>query len=154
MEQFQTHMIILCGIQNELVTLVLQGPTITAIITTITTTVPLNCNFISTLVISHGTTKILQCIPVTCLHGPHLLVSCNVHVSWKYTHGSTCLMVIHISRKNTLGNTHVEGTCKEQNLHVLTHNNLLIPSLLHYITPIFFWLISTMSRIVSSVSCI
>ena len=51
--------------------------------------VPLNYNFILTHMIMHGTTRILHCVPVTCLHGPCLLIACNVHVSWKYMHRST-----------------------------------------------------------------
>ena len=27
--------------------------------------------------------------PIMSLRGPRLLVACNVHVSWKYTHGGT-----------------------------------------------------------------
>ena len=92
-------------------------------------TVPLNCTFIFTYMISHGATTILQCSPVICLHGPHVLVLCNVHVShlveahsWK----------VHKTRMHS---------------HVTT----CLPSLSHYITPIFCWLTGTMSRIVSSV---
>ena len=66
--------------------------------------VPLNYNFIFTCVISHGTTRILQCIPVTCLRGPRLLVACNVHVSWKYTRGSTRVKIL--AWKYTRGNFH------------------------------------------------
>ena len=58
-------------------------------------TVPLNFNFILPCLISRGTTTILQCIPVTCLHGPHLLMSCNIHILWKYTHESTHLVEAH-----------------------------------------------------------
>ena len=58
-------------------------------------TVPLNCNFIFPRVILHGTTAILQCIPITCLRRPRLLVSCNVHVSWKYTRGNTHLVEVN-----------------------------------------------------------
>ena len=58
-------------------------------------TVLLNCNFIFPHMILHGTTAILQCIPVTCLCGPRLLVSCNVHVSWKYTRGNTRLVEVN-----------------------------------------------------------
>ena len=36
-----------------------------------------------------GTTRILHCIPITCLHGIRLLLVWNVHVSWKYTRVST-----------------------------------------------------------------
>ena len=69
---------------------------------------PLNYNFIFTCVISCGTRTILKCIPVTCLCGPRLLVSCNVrmymalgstrlevYVSWKYTCGSNRLVGAH-----------------------------------------------------------
>ena len=52
-------------------------------------TVLLNYNFIFTRVITRGTTRILHCIPVTCLRRPRLLIACNVHVSWKYMRGST-----------------------------------------------------------------
>ena len=45
-----------------------------------------------------GTTTVLQCIPVTCLRGPRLLVSGNVHVSWNYMRGK------YTSR----GSTHVK----------------------------------------------
>ena len=49
----------------------------------------LNYNFISPWVITRGTTRKICCIPITCLCGPCLLIVCNVHVSWKHTHGST-----------------------------------------------------------------
>ena len=110
----------------------------------------LNCNFIFTCVISRGTMTILQCIPVTCLCGPHLLVSCNVHVSWqqmsgstclvKTTHESKCLVVAHTQKYTSRGSTCVEvHMLKVHNSHVITY----LPSLLHYIIPIFFWFIST-----------
>ena len=51
---------------------------------------------------------ILPCIPIACLYGPCLLVSFNVHVSWKHTCDST----------------HVE-----QNTHALTRKNLLTESI-------------------------
>ena len=72
-------------------------------------TVPLNCNFIFPRVILRGTTTILQCIPITCLRGPRLLVSCNVHISWKYMRGSMHLVEVHVSWKHTHGSTHMEG---------------------------------------------
>ena len=55
----------------------------------------LNCNFVFTCMIMCGITTILQCIPVIYLHLPCLLVSCNVHISWKHTHDSTCLVEAH-----------------------------------------------------------
>ena len=76
--------------------------------TTYVCMLPLNYNFIFTRVILQGTMTILQCIPVTCLCGPNLPVSCNVriymalgstrlevYVSWKYTCGSNRLAVSH-----------------------------------------------------------
>ena len=99
-------------------------------------TVPLYYNFIFTRMILRGAMTILQCILVTCLCGPHLLVSCNVHgswqprmevhVSWKLSsHGSTC-MEIHVWWKYTHRSAHVECT-------QFTGNNLLTESIaLHY----------------------
>ena len=58
-------------------------------------TVPLNCNFIFPCVILCGTTSVLQCIHVTCLRVPRLLVSCNIHVSWKYMRGNTRLVEVN-----------------------------------------------------------
>ena len=81
--------------------------------------VPVNYNFIFTSVILRGTTRILHCIPVTCLRGPHLLIACNVHVSWKYMRGSTC-MEVHVW-KHLHGSTHVE-----QNMCALTRKNVLL----------------------------
>ena len=102
--------------------------------------VPLNCNFISTCVISHGTMTILQCIPIMCLHGPCLLVSCNVHILWQHTCGSKRLVVAHMRKFTSRGSTRVEvHVLKVHNSHVITH----IPSLSHYVTPIFFWFTST-----------
>ena len=66
--------------------------------------VPLNYNFIFC---THGTTRILHCIPVTCLCGTHLLLTWNVHISWKYTHVSTHLVEVHA--KNYMWGS----TCKE-----------------------------------------
>ena len=43
--------------------------------------VPLNCNFVFTHVISCGTMRKLHSFPVTWLHGPHLPIACNVHIS-------------------------------------------------------------------------
>jgi len=51
-------------------------------------TVPLNYNFIFTHVYTHGTTRKLQCHPVMCLHGPRFLITCNVHVMCRNTHGT------------------------------------------------------------------
>ena len=70
--------------------------------------VPLNCNFIFTRVITHGTTAILQCIPVACLRGPRLVVSCNVHVSWKLTRGSVRLVEAHAWKCTSRGSSRVE----------------------------------------------
>ena len=61
----------------------------------IVATVLLNCNFIFPRMILRGTTAILQCIPITCLRGPRLLVSCNVHVLWKYMRGNTRLVEVN-----------------------------------------------------------
>ena len=71
-------------------------------------TVPLNCNFIFTRVITRGTTAILQCIPVACLRGPRLVVSCNVHVSWKLTRGSVRLVEAHAWKCTSRGSSRVE----------------------------------------------
>ena len=64
----------------------------------------------------------------------------EVLVSWKHTHESKCLMVAHtqkyMSRRSTCVEVHM---LKVHNSHVITY----LPSLLHYITPIFFWFIST-----------
>ena len=128
-------------------------------------TVPLNCNFIFTRVITRGTTAILQCIPVACLRGPRLVVSCNVHVSWKLTRGSVRLVEAHAWKCTSRGSSRVEvyvswklsrGSVRlveaqawnKTRMHVKTY----LPSLSHYITPIFCWFTSTMSRIDSSVA--
>ena len=104
-------------------------------------TVPLNCNFIFPRVILHGTMTILQRIPVMWLRGPRLLVSCNVHVLWKYTsRGSTC-MEVHAWKVYAWNKRHVY-------LHVETY----LSSLSHCITSIFCWLTNTMSCMVSSVA--
>ena len=86
-----------------------------------------------------------------CLRGPRLLVSYNVHVSWKYvhvwkytSHGSKYVKV-HVFWKQTHGSTCMEGIRVKQNMHVLTHRNLPTESItLHYITLIFCWLTNTM----------
>ena len=131
-------------------------------------TVPLNCNFIFTRVITCGTTAILQCIPVACLRGPRLVVSCNVHVSWKLTRGSVRLMEAHAWKCTSRGSSRVEvyvswklsrGSVRlveaqawnKTHMHSHAHKKYL-PSLSHYITPIFCWFTSTMSRIDSSVA--
>ena len=113
-------------------------------------TVLLNCNFIFPCVILRGTTTILHCIPVTCLRGPRLFMSCNVHVSWKYTHGSTCLVKVHTCKYVSRGSTRMEVhtrkvyTCNK--IRMYSHVKTYLPSLSHYIAPIFHWLISTMSH--------
>ena len=58
---------------------------------------------IFTCVIMHGTTRILHWISVTCLRGPRLLIACNVHVSWKYTCGST--RVEHNTHVHSISNS-------------------------------------------------
>ena len=127
-------------------------------------TVTLNCNFIFTCVILRGTTTILQCpLLRVCLdhaYSCHVMyMSCGstrveVHILWEYLGESIRLMKTH-TRKYTHGRytlvtyTHGRYTLLT-NTHVLTSKTQL-PSLSHYITPIFCWLTSTMSRIVSSV---
>jgi len=59
---------------------------LTILKTKCTVTVLLNYNFIFTCVYTRGTTRKLQCLPVTCLRGPRFLVACNAHV----TCGNTC----------------------------------------------------------------
>ena len=152
-------------------------------------TVPLNCNFIFTCVITRGTTAILQCIPVACLRGPRLVVSCNVHVSWKLTRGSVRLVEAHAWKCTSRGSSRVEvyvswkltrgsvrlveahawkctsrGSSRMEvyvswklrrgTKHACTHMHVktYLPSLSHYITPIFCWFTSTMSCIDSSVA--
>ena len=48
-----------------------------------------------------GATRILQCIPVMCLHGPHFLVAWNMHISCNLppaTHGiSTFGVAVHVT---------------------------------------------------------
>ena len=95
----------------------------------------LNCNFIFPHMILRGTTTILQYILITCLHGPHLLMSCNVHVSWKYMRGSTHLMEVNMWKYTSCGSklmeVHVHGryTCVAKHRCI----NLLIKSIaLHY----------------------
>ena len=88
--------------------------------------IPFNYNFIFTRVITRGTTRILHCIPVTFLHRPRLLTGCNVHVSWKYTRGST-RMKAHVC-KHTHGSTYVV-----QNTRALTRKIFYSPILKHYI---------------------
>ena len=103
-------------------------------------TIPLNCNFTFTCVILCGITTILQCIPVICLRGPRLLVSCNVHGSWQHICRSKHLVVAHLRKFMSRGNTCLEvHVLKVHNSHVITY----LPSLSHYITPIFFWFTST-----------
>ena len=103
-------------------------------------TIPLNCNFTFTCVILHGITTILQCIPLMCLCGPRLLVSCNVHGSWQHICRSKHLVVAHLRKFTSRGNTHVEvHVLKVHNSHLITY----LPSLSHYITPIFFCFTST-----------
>jgi len=51
-------------------------------------TVQLNYKFIFTHVYTHGTTRKLHCHPITCLHGPHFLVVCNMYISCGNTHGT------------------------------------------------------------------
>ena len=121
-------------------------------------TVPLNCNFIFTCVIMRGTTAILQCIPIACLRGPRLVVSCNVHVSWKLTRGSARLVEAHAWRCTSRGSScmevYVSWKLRRGTKHACTHMHVktYLPSLSHYITPIFCWFTSTMSRIDSSVA--
>ena len=43
-------------------------------------TVQFNYNFIFICMYTHGTTRELHCIPITCLHGPRFLPACNMHV--------------------------------------------------------------------------
>ena len=43
--------------------------------------VPLNYNFIVTHMSTCGAMRNLQCIPVTCLRGPHFLVGWNIRIS-------------------------------------------------------------------------
>ena len=123
-----------------------------------TNTVPLNCNFIFTRVITRGTTAILQCIPVACLRGPRLVVSCNVHVSWKLTRGSVHLVEAHAwkctSRGSSCVEVYVSWKLTRGTKHACTHMHVktYLPSLSHYITPIFCCFTSTMSRIDSSVA--
>ena len=103
-------------------------------------TILLNCNFTFTCVILRGITTILQCIPVMCLRGPRLLVSCNVHGSWQHICISKYLVVAYLRKFTSHGNTRVEvHVLKVHNSHVITY----LPSLSHYITPIFFWFTST-----------
>ena len=71
-------------------------------------TIPLNCNFTFTCVILRGITTILQCIPVMCLRGPRLLVSCNVHGSWQHICRSKHLVVAHLRKFMSHGNTRLE----------------------------------------------
>ena len=119
-------------------------------------TIPLNCNFIFPQVILRGTTTILQCIPVTCLHGPRLLMSCNVHVSWKYTRGNTRLVEVNTWKCTSRGSTRVEVYAWK--VYVwnkrceYSHVETYLPSLSHYITSIFCWLTNTRSRMISSVA--
>ena len=42
---------------------------------------PLNYSVIVTCASMRGVMRNLQCIPVTCLHGPCFLIVCNIHVS-------------------------------------------------------------------------
>jgi len=51
-------------------------------------TVPLNYNFIFAHVYTCGTTRKLQCHPISCLCRPHFLVACNVHVTCRNTRGT------------------------------------------------------------------
>ena len=102
-------------------------------------TIPLKCNFTFTCVILHGITTILQCIPVMCLRGPRLLVSCNVHGSWQHICRSKHLLVAYLRKFTFRANTRVEVHVLKVNPHVITY----LPSLSHYITPIFFWFTST-----------
>ena len=111
-----------------------------------TSMVLLNCNFIFTHMIWHGTMTILQCIPM-CVCVDHAYWCHVIYTSRGSTcmsRGSTCVKV-RISWKHTHGSTRVE-----QNTYALTCKTYL-PSLSHYITSIFCCLTSTMSRIISSV---
>ena len=102
--------------------------------------VPLDSNFIFTRMILYGTTVILQCIPIMCLHVPRLLVSCNVHISWQHTRGSRHLMVAHMRKYTSRGSTRMEvHVLKVHTSHVITY----LPSLSHYFTLICFWFTST-----------
>jgi len=66
---------------------------------------PLNYNFIFACVYMRGTTRKLQCHPVTCLRRLHFLVACNVHVTCRNTHGTK---VTHMKQKiHTRTFTHV-----------------------------------------------
>ena len=118
-------------------------------------TVLLNCNFIFPCVILHGTTTILQCILVTCLRGPSLLVSCNVHVSWKCTHGNTRLVEVNVWKYMSHGSTRVEVYAWKvyawNKRRVYLHIETYLSSLSHYITSTFCWLTNTLSCMVSSV---
>ena len=59
---------------------------------------------------------ILHCIPITCLHGPCLLVSCNVCLvevhAWKYMSCRSTLVKVHISWKYMCGRYTHALTCK------------------------------------------
>ena len=50
----------------------------------------------------------LQCIPVMCLRGPCLLVSCNAHASWQHACGSTRLVKAHTWKYTFRESTRVE----------------------------------------------
>ena len=87
-------------------------------------TVPFNYNFIFTCVYTSGTTKLLHCIPVTCLCGPRLLIVCNMHVScnlhvWKYM------------REYTRGSTHVSTRVE---VHACTY-------MYRYVNMLYSWIV-------------
>jgi len=68
-------------------------------------TVPLNYNFIFACVYTRGSTRKLQCHPVTCLCGPHFLVACNVHVTCRNMRGTK---FTHVEQKiHTITFTHL-----------------------------------------------
>ena len=131
-------------------------------------TVPLNCNFIFTRVTTRGTTAILQCILVTCLRGPRLVVSCNVHVSWKLTRGSVRLVETHAWKCTSRGGSRVEvyvswklshGSVRlveahawnKTRMHSHARKNVLTESIaLHYTNILLFYQHNVTYRLFSS----
>ena len=67
--------------------------------------VPLNYNFIFMCVSTHGATRKLQCISITCLCGPHYLVVWNIHISCNLWYAVTCEIATnwssHVCNTNT-----------------------------------------------------
>ena len=59
--------------------------------------VPLNYNFIFTCMSTSGAARKLQCISVTCLHGPRFLVVWNIHISCNLWSVITCGIATHWS---------------------------------------------------------